>query len=167
MHVVGEGTKSESSHGTKSTTRSTNTMMNEIELETNCKQNTLLLEILSSSIQLANNNLSPVSLVATSGIHVFGVVSDGVNECRRGDLLGADTVDGSEERELVLHVLRSQHVVHLLGSAESLKSLSVQHLLLKLNNRLIGSDKCFGHFPVAATIAGGDKVGNTAALKEG
>lgn len=49
----------------------------------------------------------------------------------------------------------------------TLQLLAIQHLRLKYADGLASADLCFGDAPVAAAIAGGDEIGNAAALKKG
>lgn len=66
-------------------------------------------------------------------LHVLWVVSDAVNQLIGLDLKSADFVDGSEEWELVFHVLGLKHVVDFFGGDGTLKQESQGNVSMKEN----------------------------------
>lgn len=53
-------------------------------------------------------------------LHVFWVITNAVNELSWLNFVGANTVDGGEEREFVFHSLCLQHDVDFGGSDRAL-----------------------------------------------
>merc|ERR1719247_1354967 len=92
-----------------------------------------------------------------------------VRDRRERRVLVRDLVHGREERELVLEPLHLEDVVDLLGRQRALQLLAAQQLRLDLVEalRLVRRRKRLRALAVAAAKAGGDEIGDTAALEEG
>mmetsp|Transcript_3951 Transcript_3951/g.10382 ORF Transcript_3951/g.10382 Transcript_3951/m.10382 type:complete len:422 (-) Transcript_3951:19-1284(-) len=83
-----------------------------------------------------------------------------------GRALESNLVDALEERELVLDALVFEHHHHVLASDRALQLLPVELVSLDLVPRAFLPREGLGALAVAAAVAGGDQVGDAAALEE-